>query len=302
MILAKVTGPLMSIGASGKYGDVLTFFNRNGEQFVRMPAGDRAVNSMAQLECQSIFEKSALLYQKLSDYDRKAWKLLADNEKHNAFNHFTGLAYRAIDAIENFIVIYNLSIDEIYANTAIINFSVSDSCQLKLYLKEGSSSFKEYAVINAAKEENNLFELTNLKEDTDYNLFLKAEIENDDFEVDFKPINNIKGDYYIDYGLSQLINNKESRAIIIRVNLTEGYLDKENPVKFKEINPEENIEYCLYRLDNNLELNQGLIQKGQYPKISFNDIGQNSRQKMPVAISDFKLITAQSGIYSFKSF
>lgn len=302
MILAKVTGPLMSTTASGKYGDAMTFVTKNGGQYVRRLGKPKAVNSMAQLESQSIFAKATLLYRKLSDYDRKAWKLLAENEKHNAYNHFTGLAYRSLDGTGDFSCIYNLSIDEIYADNAIIKFSVSTDCQLILYLQEGSAAFKEYSVIEAVKNEINQFELVNLKADTLYKLYFKAEIEFDDFELDFTPLNGEEGAYYIDYGLSQLINNKESRAIIIRVNLADSYLNKENPVKFKKISPKENIEYCLYRLDNNLGLNQGLIQKGQYPKISFRDSGQKARRKMPVAISDFKLITAQSGIYSFKSF
>ncbi|MFN2363936.1 MAG: hypothetical protein ABR596_06520, partial [Halarsenatibacteraceae bacterium] len=136
MILAKVTGPLFSQKASGKYGDHLIFFGMNDNQFVKMYGKPEQVNSMAQLECQNIFSKGGQLYQKLSDYDRKAWKLLARDEKHNAYNHFTGLAYRSIKETGKFTFIYDFSIDEIYADNATINFYSSDDCTLILYLKE----------------------------------------------------------------------------------------------------------------------------------------------------------------------
>ncbi len=70
MILAKVTGPLMSIGASGKFANLINYKWKEID-VVRSYVSSNPSNTEKQKENRDLFGAASKYYNLLTDYDRR---------------------------------------------------------------------------------------------------------------------------------------------------------------------------------------------------------------------------------------
>lgn len=86
--MAKVTGPLFSIDASGKFADSLVFSSWKGINYVRKYAKPGGKPSSRQKFIKSLFSAAVEKYKTLEGKDKEAWKLRAANTPMSGYNLF----------------------------------------------------------------------------------------------------------------------------------------------------------------------------------------------------------------------
>lgn len=96
--MAKVTGPLFSMSASGKFADSLVFGNWKGINYVRKYAKPGGEPTSSQKLVQSLFSAAAKKYKTLSAADKEAWKLRAASTPMSGYNLFIKKVMTAFNA------------------------------------------------------------------------------------------------------------------------------------------------------------------------------------------------------------
>lgn len=86
--MAKLDGPLMSMGASGSIGGVLTFGSNKGRPFVRRLVIPANPKTAAQKGVRSMMAWASKEWSQLSDADKATWETLATQLNISPFNAF----------------------------------------------------------------------------------------------------------------------------------------------------------------------------------------------------------------------
>ncbi len=86
--MAKVTGPLFSIDAAGKFGDSMVFAKWKGINYVRRHTKATQPNTARQRNVRSRFTEAAAMYQLLNGSDKAAWKTRAAGRPLTGYNLF----------------------------------------------------------------------------------------------------------------------------------------------------------------------------------------------------------------------
>ncbi|MFW6301537.1 MAG: hypothetical protein ACOC1W_03285 [Bacillota bacterium] len=301
MILAKVTGPLFSINASGKFSEFVNY-DWNGIKVVRPYVSFNLSNTDKQKKNRDLFAAGSKYYKLLTEYDREAWNRLA-GQGMTGHNILTKLAKNSLHETGNFALIYDLYIDNLIPGKARINFGITADIELKLTVTDiNNNQIKTYS-LTASKDGLNSFTISELSPETKYSFIFKNEIDINKPPGSLVQINDYtRGDYYINYGLVCADGRGKDKLIKYKVELDKNTINKNYPVELKYKGEQNFNKYHLYRLDNNLGLTEGLIAKAIPPKIEFTDTGLDALNKLPEIKGDEKLIIAYSGLYKFDSF
>jgi len=75
--MAKVTGPLMSMDASGQLGKAIVFFHGWGENIVRVYVAHNTSNTVNQQTIRSYFATTISAWNALTDPQQAAWTTFA---------------------------------------------------------------------------------------------------------------------------------------------------------------------------------------------------------------------------------
>lgn len=89
--MAKVTGPLFSLDASGKFADSLVFMKWKGINTVRQYTKPANINTIKQQAVKKAFAAASAMYKTLFGPDKEAWKLRASGQPMSGYNAFMGL-------------------------------------------------------------------------------------------------------------------------------------------------------------------------------------------------------------------
>jgi len=301
MILAKVTGPLMSIGASGKFANLINYKWKEID-VVRSYVSSNPSNTEKQKENRDLFGAGSKYYNLLTDYDRKAWNRIAGRGV-TGHNVLTKLARNSLKETGDFALVHNLYIDNLVHGKARINFNVTADIDLKLTLTElKNNKIKTYS-LKARENQLNSFTISNLNIESEYSFIFESEkILSNLYGKLIQAGDITTGDFFINYGLLCIDKTGEEKLIYQKIELDNDIINEDNPVKLKYQGIKTFDKFYLYRFSNNLGLNEGLIAKAVPPKIIFNDSGAKAINKFPDIKNDEKIITGSSGLYRFESF
>jgi len=135
--MAKVTGPLFSMTASGKLANSIVFMTWRGIADVRMykkPTNKRTAN---QIITRAFFSTSVDNYQALSAADQTALRNTAAGKPYSGFNLFMDWCKTWLDAGKDWVKVYNISTNTV--TTTGFKVSVTDSKGGKCVVFYGTS-------------------------------------------------------------------------------------------------------------------------------------------------------------------
>ncbi len=149
--MAKVTGPLFSMDASGKFADSLVFSKWKGINYVRKyakPGGNRSIN---QKEINSLFSTAVKMYKTLSGQDKEAWNLRAANSPMSGYNMFIK---KVMNAFKEGFKEYNI-ISQVEMKTVPggVEFSCLPSHNVPIIVRWGEKNSALHNTIELAKED-----------------------------------------------------------------------------------------------------------------------------------------------------
>lgn len=133
--MAKVTGPLFSMTASGKLANAIVFMSWRGIQDVRMykkPTNNRTPN---QIITRAFFSTAVTNYHALSTADQEALRASAAGKPYSGFNLFMDWCKTWLDAGKDWVKVYDVSASAVLTTSVDIN--VTDSKGGKCVVKYG---------------------------------------------------------------------------------------------------------------------------------------------------------------------
>ena len=107
--MAKVTGPLFSIDASGKLADSIVFSKWRGINTVRQWAKPANPNTAGQQAVRIAFSDTVDDYHTITGDDKGAWSLRAAGKPLSGFNLLMGLSIKAKTTIDDFNLIKSVA-------------------------------------------------------------------------------------------------------------------------------------------------------------------------------------------------
>lgn len=166
--MAKVTGPLFSLDASGKFADSLVFSKWKGINTVRQYAQPTNANSAKQKAVRESFTAASTLYQKLLAPDKEAWKLRAAGQPMSGYNAFMGIAVQNLMQMRAFTLINMVEVDNITSNSAQIKVTASEDGEANILYGESPGSYSGSISISLTKDTEANASLRNLDPNTNY--------------------------------------------------------------------------------------------------------------------------------------
>ncbi|MEJ6950327.1 hypothetical protein [Natronospora cellulosivora (SeqCode)] len=150
--MAKVTGPLFSLEASGKFANSLVFSKWKGINTVRQYAKPANTNSPKQRAVKNAFTAASALYQRLLGSDKDAWKLRASGQPMSGYNAFMGIAVQTIMHMRTFTLLNSVQVDNITSNSAKIKLTASEDGEAKIFYGENPGSYNDFITVNLLKD------------------------------------------------------------------------------------------------------------------------------------------------------
>jgi len=86
--MAKITGPLLSLTASGKIAERLVFSLRKSGQQVRFQKGQKDVITVSRQSQRGVYLSAVLAWKSLSDLSKIEWISAAKNLELTGYNLF----------------------------------------------------------------------------------------------------------------------------------------------------------------------------------------------------------------------
>jgi len=166
--LAKVTGPLFSLDASGKFADSLVFMKWKGINTVRQYTKPANVNTIKQQAVKKAFTAASAMYKTLFGPDKEAWKLRASGQPMSGYNAFMGLAVKALKELRAFTLINKVQINNITATSADILITASEDGEARLEYGDSPGSYYESVPITLQKDTEISVPISGLTASIDY--------------------------------------------------------------------------------------------------------------------------------------
>jgi len=166
--LAKVTGPLFSLDASGKFADSLVFAKWKGINTVRQYAKPTNVNSAKQQAVKKAFSASSAMYKTLLGPDKEAWKIRSTGMPMSGYNVFMGLAVKALKDLRAFTLINKVQVTNLTGSSADILITASEDGEARLEYGNKPGSYYESIPVTLQKDTEVSVSLTGLTADIDY--------------------------------------------------------------------------------------------------------------------------------------
>ncbi|MTI62226.1 MAG: YfhO family protein [Firmicutes bacterium] len=166
--MAKVTGPLFSLDASGKFADSLVFTKWKGINTVRQYAKPTNVNSAKQKVVRNAFTAASALYQKLLGPDKEAWKLRSAGLPMSGYNAFMGIAVQTLMKMRAFTLINKVQVDNITSNSAQIKITADEDGEANILYGEKPGSYYDSIPISLLKDTEITVSLSDLVASNNY--------------------------------------------------------------------------------------------------------------------------------------
>lgn len=166
--MAKVTGPLFSLDASGKFADSLVFMKWKGINTVRQYTKPTNVNTIRQQSVRNAFRAATALYQSLLRPDKEAWKLRAAGSPMSGYNAFMGEAVQTLMQMRAFTLINKVQVDNITANSAEIKVTASEDGEANILYGEKPGTYYDSIPITLVKDTEVTASLSGLLGETYY--------------------------------------------------------------------------------------------------------------------------------------
>lgn len=139
--MAKVTGPLMSLTASGKLGKSIVFMTWRGIQDVRKwlkPANPR---TDAQMDVREDFSNAVTKYHSLTGTDMEALRLKCQSKPYSGFNLWIGWIRRLLKQNKTWVTISNVGSSNITSSGAKISATPDAAGVLRVYVGTTAGSW-----------------------------------------------------------------------------------------------------------------------------------------------------------------
>ena len=146
--MAEVKGPLMSMSASGRFGDEMVFYERGDRQIVRRYVG-KIKNSPGSSKNRNIFKEASELSKQLTPLDREAWNQMTDGLSLNGHNLFMKKAmdtiYAGIDFLPVTIHNYSFMANQAFDNFLRLDVAFSGEPNGEYIFFLGEGSYRDWA-------------------------------------------------------------------------------------------------------------------------------------------------------------
>lgn len=118
--MAKVTGPLMSMTASGKLAGAIVFTVWKGIAVVRKYVRPKNPNTVAQVALRGIFSSLVTRFMTLTGADKAAWNASAAGKAYSGYNLFMSRAVPIEDGGDDWYTFKSITIGTISATGAVV--------------------------------------------------------------------------------------------------------------------------------------------------------------------------------------
>ncbi len=302
--MAKVTAPLFSIEASGKFGDSMVFGKWKGINYVRMHTKANQPNTKAQLAVRDKFRQAAALYQRLTGDDKAAWKRSASGQPLTGYNLFIKTAKAVINSMPVFNLISAVEIEEEAFDSCTISFMVDKDGPVIIRYGESPQSLNDSSIVMATANEINFFDIEDLDPEKNYYFQITQETQY------LQPPSNmdaytvgIEGDNTILYGVTAVADGRETYANMAHLSSIPDTADMDEN-NFVELNwqPVDGAdEYRIYRMEATGDHEKGLVAINEFA--NFQDTGEAPIKpgKMPPEENNARLFAGETGTYSFQT-
>ena len=146
--MAEVKMPLMSAGASGKFGNEIVFYERNGKQIARKHVR-KIRDSPGSRQNRNIFKKAIEISRQLTPLDRQAWNQMTAGLPFNGHNLFMKKAMDALYGGDDFkpVSIYNYFLGDNLTQdgSLLLDVSFTGEPDSEFFLLLGEGSFNDWA-------------------------------------------------------------------------------------------------------------------------------------------------------------
>ncbi|SFM05094.1 hypothetical protein [Halanaerobium salsuginis] len=166
--MAKVTGPLFSLDASGKFADSLVFAKWKGINTVRQYAHPTNANTAKQQAVRKAFTAASALYQSLLGTDKDAWKVRASGQPMSGYNVFMGIAVQILTQMRAFTLLNNVAIDNITSSSAQIKLTANEDGQATIYYGTTAGSYTNSIDVDLVQDSEISAALNDLESATNY--------------------------------------------------------------------------------------------------------------------------------------
>lgn len=169
--MAKVTGPLMSLTASGKIGDSIVFMKWRGIADVRKWLKPSNPNTADQKKERDNFKEAVDKYHTLTGADMLALREMAKGKPYTGFNRWVKWIRDAFQATITWVTIKNVSADSITATGATIKATPDAAGVLKVLYGTTPGSWtgsEEEESPGSGANEVHTIDLTGLESKTQY--------------------------------------------------------------------------------------------------------------------------------------
>ncbi len=146
--MAEVKMPLMSAGASGKFGDEIVFYERNGKHIARKHVR-KIRDSPGSRQNRNIFKRAIELSRQLTPLDRQAWNQMTAGLSFNGHNLFMKKAMDALYGGDDFKPVsinnYFLGDNSTQDGSLLLDVSFTGEPDSEFFLLLGEGSFNDWA-------------------------------------------------------------------------------------------------------------------------------------------------------------
>ena len=300
--MAKVTGPLFSIDAAGKFGDSMVFAKWKGINYVRRHTHATQPNTARQRSVRNRFTEAAAMYQLLSGPDKAAWKLRAAGRPLTGYNLFMKYSCDTLKQMPEFNLISKVEIENISEDTVEVSFEVAKDGPVYLHYGEKAGSYRNSIFVDAEAAAVNSVLLENLEPGIEYFFRIDQEIQYL-LPPDTIDIYNVgeAGENTIIYGVTAVKAGRETNATMIHIGTAPDLLNM-NEDNFVELNWQAidgAEEYRIYRVDGGGDHEMGLVAINDFA--NFQDTGMAAIKPglTPSDENQAYLFKGETGDYSF---
>lgn len=172
--MAKVTGPLMSMTASGKLAGAIVFTVWKGIAVVRKYVTPKNPNTANQQVVRGFFSELVTSFMTLTGADKVAWNASASGKPYSGYNMFMSKAMKVKDAGDDWYTIKSVSVGTILATSAAVanTMNVAGKSKVHYGVNPGVYPFEQEAADSALANAAGSVALANLSAATKYYFYV----------------------------------------------------------------------------------------------------------------------------------
>ena len=276
--------------------------NGKGINYVRRHAKSNQPNTERQMAVRGRFSEAAAMYQLLSGADKAAWKTRTAGRPLTGYNLFMKYTCDTLKHMPMYNLISKIEVENITADTVQISFDVAKDGPVYLQYGEKAGSYPNSIFVDAEAGTKNIVMLEELAPEREYFFRITQETQK------LQPPKNMdvyivgtNGDLSILYGVTAVVNGKETHASIAQISTVPNLVDlnEENLVELNWQPVDYADKYHVYKMDVNGDHEAGLIGIVKYS--NFQDTGMAVIKPgiIPDLENEADLFKGETGDYSF---